>query len=112
VQTAAKRSQEKHELLIEASKETEDVRRQEEEAFKNFIDSKMKFNEVNEELKKRLFELQELMQKESTHKQQSRETSQRRKKTTLEQKKMSVEEKIKKGMKLTTEDLIAFQGVE
>ena len=43
---------------------------------------------------------------------QVRELSSKKRKDALEQKKMSVEEKIKKGMKLTTEDLLAFQGSE
>jgi phosphoserine phosphatase len=111
VQNDAKKSQEKHEALIAASKEIEDLKKEEEEAFKNFIDYKKKFNETNDQLKSMLRELKELSEKAGAEKEEYREKSDKKKKESLEQKKLSVEEKIKKGMKLTTEDLIAFQGM-
>jgi uncharacterized coiled-coil DUF342 family protein len=112
VQSNAKLSQEKHEALLETSTVIETLKKEEEEAFKNFIEHKKKFNELNEQLKTNLTELKELSEKVEVTRTQSRDSYEKRKKEVLEQKKLSVEEKLKKGMKLTTEDLLAFQGMD
>ena len=110
VQTHAKKSQEKHEALIEASQEIEDIKKEEEASFKKFIDHKKRFNEINDLLKEKLKEMKDLNEKSSAEKVSVKKHTEKTKKKALEDKKISVEEKLKKGMKLTTEDLIAFQG--
>ena len=111
VQNYAKQSQEKHMALIEASGEIDALKKEEEDAFKKFIDFKKEFNELNEKLKSMLTEMKDLNEKVQENKVQSKKQSERKKKEVLHKKQMSVEEKMKKGMKLTTEDLIAYQGM-
>ena len=112
VQNHAKKSQEKHETLIEASSEIDAIKEEEEKTFKDFIEQKKRFNEVNVALNKKLEELNELSSREEDSKKSAKRISEKKKKEQLEQKKLSVEEKMRKGMKLTTEDLLAFQGTD
>jgi len=99
-----------HETLIQASKDIDNVKGEEEEAFKKFIEFKTKFNEINDKLKTRLREVKELNERMQDDHHNHRKQADRKKKEKLAEKKLSVEEKMKKGMKLTTEDLLAFQG--
>jgi uncharacterized coiled-coil DUF342 family protein len=112
VQSHAKASQEKHESLIESSKQIDDMKKEEEEAFRNFIENKKIFNELNDKLKLLLTEIKDLSQKADSNKMEVRDSFEKRQKETIEQKKLSVEEKFKKGLKLTTEDLLAFQSTD
>ena len=111
VQSTAKESQEKHESILEASKEIDCLKKEEEGSFKKFIDCKKSFIEVNEKLKQKLTELNELRSKIDSDSKEKKKKTAKRKDNTLKQKQLDVEEKIRKRMKLTTEDLLAFQSI-
>ncbi len=110
LQQDARKSQEKHEAILEASKEIDELRKKEEEAFANFIENKQKFDELNDTFRKKIAEARSLSGQAEVDKSDRHLASEERRNKALEQKKISVEEKIKKKMKLTTEDILAFQG--
>lgn len=110
VQTKASQSQEKHESLLSTSKEIDDLKFKEEEAYKEFFKYKEQFTKLNNELKEKLKILNDLSGK-ATHERQERKAKREEEvKKTLREKEKDVEEKIKKKQKLTTEDLLVFQG--
>lgn len=92
------------------SKKITDLKKVQEDAFNKFIEFKNKYLELTQEFKKKQEEakpFQEQLEKEhetQKAKQQEKELKILREKTE------QVEEKIKKKKKLTTEDLLAFQG--
>lgn len=108
VQTKAKESQSRHEEVVSVSKEVDELRTKEEEAFKKFIGLKQKFGEVNDKLQEKLIEMAKAREKLEA----IGESFKREKMDRLKQKEAEVEEKIKKRQKLTTEDLIALQGMK
>ncbi len=116
IQTNAKESQKKHEEMIAFSKRIDELKVKEEEAFATFKKHKEEFMALNEKLKEKLRELAEINKKLDAH---HIETGHKKKKSNekanavkLEEKKVSVEEKIQKRQKLTTEDLLVFQKGE
>ncbi|MCX6706782.1 MAG: hypothetical protein NT001_01430, partial [Candidatus Woesearchaeota archaeon] len=112
IQTKAKTSQEDHEDLITTSKEIDELRKKEKEAMDKFLEAKNRFNEVNEKLKAKLMEMNEIRNQVGEVKEEQkkeRQTDQRRRLSDLQR---GVEDKIKKGQKLTTEDLIIMQGTD
>ena len=115
LQDKAKESQIMHETLIEASKEIDGVKKEEEEAFKKFIEFKQDFNDTNTKLKTCLRELKEMNEislKVGLAKEKTKKKKEAKTKAALKEKQKEVEEKLKKGAKLTTEDLIAMQSAE
>ena len=63
IQNIAKESQGKHENIVVASKEVDELRAKEDEAFKKFVELKQKFNEINNILKERLQKVGQMMSK-------------------------------------------------
>ena len=119
LQEKAKESQEKHEGIINNSKKVDELKVKEEDAFKKFIELKKEFNSISDKLKAKLMELGEHkgdFDKERENVDRTRLQNQARKKryrdTILDEKKAAVEEKIAKGEKLTTEDILAMQGMD
>lgn len=112
IQKKAEESQKMHEEMIALSKEVDELKKQEEEAFKKFVEFKAKFNDVNEKLKVKLTELNEVNGKLNKHVKSKRLEKEAREYEILESKEQLIEEKIKKGEKLTTEDLLVFQKFE
>ncbi|MFC1742143.1 hypothetical protein ACFL3V_06415 [Nanoarchaeota archaeon] len=112
IQTKAEASQQFHEELIESSKEVKDARAKEEEALKKFVEWKGKYTEQNELVKGKLQEIRELKAKIDGVNLEEREKVKKEEAKKLGDQKKTVEEKIKNKMKLTTEDLLAFQAKE
>ena len=110
VQTKAHTSQEKHESLMASSKEIDDLKVKEEEAYKHFFKYKEKFTVLNNQLKDKLQILNKLTGKANQQKRVKKAKKENQFKKELKEKERSVEEKIKKKQKLTTEDLLIFQG--
>ena len=110
IQDLAKKSQEKHEEMLAKSKLIDELKVKEEEAFKSFIEQKTKFNEINEKLKEKLSELNKLDQETKEIRKERESTRKETIEKKLETKEKEVEEKIKHKRKLTTEDLLVFQG--
>ncbi len=113
VQESAKESQTKHEALIAESKKIDELKKVEKEAHEKFMELKKQFNEISTQLKMLLPELREIREtKKKQRFDQERATEEQNKKT-LAEKVRTVEEKLKSGgkkVKLTMEDLLAFQG--
>ena len=97
------KTQHNYSEFIEVTKKINALKKEQEQAFKNFIDSKEKFSKVNEDLKKKLKEAKEIG--DEIIGKNKRETDHM-----LEQKTREVEEKLKTGKKLTTQDLMVFQS--
>ncbi|MBS3136406.1 hypothetical protein J4401_05605 [Candidatus Woesearchaeota archaeon] len=112
VQAKAKESQERHEEVIGASGGLKELRRKEEEAFSKFKEVKAKFVETNEKLRKALDELNRMNARLGKDKKETSSMREDRAMMSLQEKKNSVEEKIRKRVKITTEDILAFQEAE
>jgi len=112
VQSKAEMSQSFHEDLIESSTEIKELMTKEEEALKKFVDSKSQYNAQNDLCRSKIDEINVLRAKlgEMNFEEKKKAKSADAKKITEQE--QSVEEKIKKGMKLTTEDLLVFQANE
>lgn len=109
VQDDAKESQAKHEEMIQFSKKIDELKVSEETAYKTFMTHKEEFTGINNQLKEKLKDLAKVNKELDKH---HIETGAKRKKkadAVLKEKQVSVEEKIQKGHKLTTDDLLAFQ---
>lgn len=110
VQHLANESQKKHEEILAKSKEVDELRIKEEECYKKFFEFKQQFSEINNELKKELEEYNKLSGDMQEYKVETKKAKEDRKEQQLKELEGSVEEKIKKGKKLTTEDLLIFQA--
>lgn len=109
VQKSASDSQENHVALLSHSKEVDELRKKEEEAFKEFLKHKEDFTQRNDKLKELVAELNELTKGEKDDARAKDAKRKEKDEVTLKEKGKSVEEKIKKKQKLTTEDLLIFQ---
>jgi phosphoserine phosphatase len=105
----AEDSQKKHEEMISISSKIDDLKKQEEEYHKKFLEFKQQFTDVNRELKTLLDGLSKMNEKISGHRMESARSKKKKVEQVLKNKEEAVEEKIKKGKKLTTEDLLVFQ---
>jgi len=106
----AKESQSYHEGMLSLSKKISELRKNEKEIFKQFSELKKQFFETNNMLKQKLLEANEASKHEKEeHEKEDAEMKERQEKM-LAEKETEMTEKIKSGKKLTTEDLLAFQG--
>ena len=110
VQNKAKESQVKHEAIITNSGDIDKLKKKEEEAFQKFIGFKKRFNEANDRLKEALIEINNMIGKLDMHKKEHRKRRKEKEKEILKVRGDVVKEKLKKGGKLTTEDLLIFQN--
>ncbi len=109
VQDKAKESQDKHEAILMVSKQVDELRKEEQDAFAKFLDFKIKFAGVNEKLKVELLEFNKISGQMGEKKAEAKEQKHRKLKQELDIKEEVVEEKIKKRKRLTTEDLLVYQ---
>ena len=98
-----KKDQNTYEEFMKLTKQINELKKKQEDAFSKFIDSKNKFSGINKQLKEKLKDAKDINLKE-TIKVENKQAK------VLEQKTKEVEEKLKKKKKLTTEDLLVFQG--
>jgi len=110
IQTSAKTSQEKHEEMIHSSKEIRELHRKEKEALDLFLAAKAKFSEAYSRFKQKQQELDSLRAEEGKVFEGEVKERKQSSEQILRQKTREVEEKIRKGQKLTTEDLLVMQG--
>ena len=111
IQNRARESQIKHEEILALSKEIDDMKVKEEEAFQKFVQFKKQFNEINEQLKQKLREMSEIKEELDKHNLETKEEKRKKEEKFLKDKEDYVENKIKRGEKLTTEDFLIFQKV-
>ncbi len=103
------------------SKKVNELKKEQRQAFKKFIEFKTEFSKLNSQLKVLLKESGELPPKRKKQPRKRRDKTQDIKKIQesfvdsakiIEEKVKEVEDKIKKKKKLTTKDLIAMQGAD
>lgn len=96
------------------SKQINIIKKQQEKAFEMFISFKKKFVELSTQLRNKLMQAKDISKNSGREKEQRKEfhdfRRRRKEEKIIEEKVRKVEEKIKKGEKLTTEDLITMQG--
>lgn len=105
-------SQKRHETLLEQSKEIEDLKKQEEEVYKAFVEYKNIYSEINAKLRTKMgvvHEKKDIVRKE---RQVAHKKKQDADQKTLKERAKEAETKFKKKQKLTTEDLLAMQGMK
>lgn len=112
IQNRAKESQKLHESLVASSKEVDKLEVEEEKTFGKVVEFKKKFNAVNNLLKEKLTKMGELMGKLESFKLKKEEEKKLKDEFFIKNKEARIEEKIKKGEKLTTEDLLVFQSAK
>ena len=109
VQELATTSQERHESVLSRSKEIDDLKAKEQEAFDKFKEFKEEFSKKNEELKELMKKIDEekalLEEQDITFAEDKKKEEQ----LVIKEKAKEVQEKVKKKQKLSTEDLLVFQ---
>lgn len=112
IQEKASASQEHHNELIDASKEINALRAQEKEALATCTALKQQFKEKNDQFKQKIAELDKLRGQLEGVREEHRMVTRRQQEITLREKQRMVEDKMKRGGKLTTEDLLVMQGMD
>ncbi len=110
IQEKARQSQALHEDILKSSPEIDKLKAEQEEAFRKFLELKLKFKEVNTQLKDKLGETDKIKSELDRLGAEKRDKIKSEQESYLKSKEELVNEKIRKGMKLTTEDLIVFQN--
>lgn len=111
IQQRAKESQLKHEKVISSSKKIHEINKHEQEAFEKFMEFKRKIKEINEQLNGRLSDLSSIMAEVKKYKLEVKEEKEKKEGQILKAKEEAVQDKLKKGKKITTEDLLVFQSL-
>lgn len=111
IQEKAGQGQALHQEILDISAEVDKIKVEEESAFKKFSDLKAKFNEANAQLKGKLKAMDEIRNSLDIINSERKERKRMRQESFLRSKEDEVNEKIKRGEKLTTEDLLVFQEV-
>ena len=109
IQKKAANSQVKHEVVIGKSKEIDALKEEEQQYFEKFKEFKELFTIKNTKLKELLKETDELRAILEEQDIQVDEDRKRQDQIALKEKAKEVNEKVKTGKKLTTEDLLIFQ---
>ncbi len=109
VQHSAKESQKHHVELIESSKDIDDLRSKEDVLDEQIAKIKGEMNELITAVDQKVEKLNEIKQKLSENNVQLKEDVEKNKQDLLRQKDTAVQEKLKTGKKLTTEDLLILQ---
>jgi len=110
VQSIARNSQSKHENMVEESKRIDELKTKEQEAFEKFKEVKERYKVKSDEFKAELEKQRELNKKLGIDEKEHKQVTEKQQKKTLTQKRKEVEDKLTKGEKLTTEDLLVLQS--
>ena len=98
--------------FMELSKKITELKKVQEEAFQKFIDHKNDYSKLNQELKTKLDELMKVKDEINKDKELQRRIHEDKTRKILRENSREVEEKLKTKKKLTTEDLLKYQGTE
>jgi len=113
IQDLAKESQEKHEVSIKNSKKIQGLKDEEEKVKKEITKKKEEINKINEKLKEKL---KQIGGRDATYKEEKKARKEnarlheKRRKKTISERQREVEDKLAKGEKLTTEDILLMQN--
>lgn len=108
IQEYSKKEEDGFNEFIETSRNVNNIRQEQEKAFKKFVEHKRLYILINNELKNKISEAEYIRGRIAKFK----VTSKDREIAELKERLKYVEEKIKNGEKLTTEDLLVFQKGE
>ncbi len=108
IQEKAKVSQEQHEIVLDISKKIDELKIEEKQLNEKFAEKKKEFNQINDLLKEKLTGLgkQPFYEPKQDKKQKRKEQLNQ----SLKEKQVHVQEKLKSGQKITTEDLLIIQS--
>ncbi|MBS3104937.1 hypothetical protein J4234_01645 [Candidatus Woesearchaeota archaeon] len=109
IQEKAKQSQALHDEILKISAEIDKMKEDEEASFNKFSEYKKQFTDVNSNLKEKLRGINYIKGQLDRVDSDRRERKKRHEESILKSKEELVNEKIRKGQKLTTEDLLVFQ---
>lgn len=112
IQKIAIESQTHHEKVLTLSKEMDSLRKDENNVYKKFFEFKKKFDDVNNELKKKLYEVNRLSSEAEWRKEKKTKKKKYIEKIKIREKEINVEKKMRRGEKITTEDLLVFQKTD
>lgn len=111
VQDAAKLSQEKHIQLMPMSNDLDKLKEQKLHAMAKISEIKDKIKKVDEGLRENLGASTDVSGKLEVYKKEAKKKKQEKEEAEMKKKEDFIREKMKKGGKLTTEDIIALQGI-
>jgi uncharacterized coiled-coil DUF342 family protein len=112
VQEGAKESQAKHEALVQTSKQIDELKAKEEEFNKQITEKKALMTPIAAELDAKNAALQDLRAKMGFAREEDKKVTAEKRKKKLSELQAEVTDKMKRGDKLTTEDLLIMQGQE
>lgn len=105
------KQQENIEQFAALTKKITSLRKLQEEAHQQCIKLKGEYAVLAQQLKESIRKKTSILQQQRKARQRQEQERREKRRKLLEEKSKDVEEKIKKGKKLTTEDIIAFQGI-
>jgi uncharacterized coiled-coil DUF342 family protein len=108
----AKQSQEHHEKLIQLSKDIEELKKSEETVYQEFLAAKQEYMALSGDMKEAQSEVKAARQAERAEKDRAKKQKEAEDQKTLKERAREAEEKMARGEKLTTEDLLALQSVK
>lgn len=109
IQDLARSSQALHEGIIAESKSIDDFKPKEEDALAKFLDFKKTFNERNSILKEKLESMSKIRMEINKFQLEEDEKRKLQEAILIKNQEQELEEKIKRGSKLTTDDFLVFQ---
>ena len=109
MQKHAKDSQDHHEKMINLSEGLKNRNEKDKETYDKVVEYQAKVDTVNAELEKHLLVLKQATEKYMKVVNKKKADKKKKIEEVLKEKDEAVEEKIKKGKKLTTQDLLVFQ---
>lgn len=112
VKEKAKGSQEKHETMLAESAKIDDLRKKEQEAFDKFKEFKTQYKDKSAVLSEHIKQLNDLYKELGIKEEEKQRHKTVAQKKSLAQRRKEVEERMTRGEKLTTEDLLVLQSDE
>ncbi|MBS3164301.1 hypothetical protein J4439_02630 [Candidatus Woesearchaeota archaeon] len=109
IQELATKSQERHEEMLTLSKEIDTIKEGEQGVFDEFSKLKEQYAEQNAKLRAKLDEMNKVKQDIAAIDSALRQKKNEELQAEMKEREEAVEDKIKRGKKLTTEDLLIFQ---
>lgn len=108
----AKQSQEHHEKLIQLSKDIEELKKAEESAYQEFLGAKQEYLALSGDMKEVQAEARAQRNEARKEQEKVKKAKEAEDLKTLQQRAKEAEDKMMRGEKLTTEDLLALQSVK
>ena len=112
IQHKAKESQEKHLTVVSTSTQIDALKKEEQETFNKFIEYKKQFNEINKIFKEKQAKFEEINAKVQEFRFEQEKVKKLSIQQQLRQKEEIVNEKLRTGKKLTTEDFLVIQSLD